>query len=114
MIERRARSDQHAHDLGVAKVCGGNQRGAVVAAGNGARVTTAVERDAEHRHVVGNGSDRHDVVAVDLLPVRRRAQPQQGAGGLVLSLKDGDMQRRAAAGVGSFLVSTGGDKPPDG
>ena len=66
MVERRLGRDQHPHDLGVAEVRGGDQRGAVVAAGDVARAGAAVERELEHLDVVRDRGDGDDVVAVEL------------------------------------------------
>ena len=66
MVERRAGADQLAHDLDVAEMRRGDQRGAVVAAGDVLRAAAQLERDLQRRQIVRHRGDGDDVVAVVL------------------------------------------------
>ena len=113
MIERATCRDQHANDLRVSQMGGGNQRRPVIAAGDRAGIAAAVERNPQHRHVVGDRGDGDDVVAVDLQRLGIGAEPQQRARRFVLLLIDGDMQRRPLPPVDRFSVRAGCDKTLD-
>ena len=113
VVERRAGGDQHPDDLVVTEVRGGDQRGAVVGAGHVLRAGAAFERDLEHRHVVGDGGDGHDVVALRVERVRVCAALHEHPGGVVLPAVRGDVQRRAPVAVAQLAVRAGGDEALD-
>ncbi len=70
VVERRLGDDERAHHLVVAEVRRGDQRRAVVAAGDVGGLAADRERDLERLDVVGDGGDGDDVVAVVLERVR--------------------------------------------
>jgi hypothetical protein len=74
MVQRRAGGDELAHHAVVAQVRGGDQRGAVVAAGG--ELGAGAQRPAARAAwlVVGHGGDGHGVVAV-VAPAGRRSAP---------------------------------------
>jgi hypothetical protein len=109
MVERRAGGDQHAHDLRMTEMGGGDKRGAVIDRGDGARVAAAVERDLEAGQIVCDRRDGDDVVAPEFKPVRIRAETEQGTRGLVLLHEDGHMQRRSLLRIGGVERGTVAD-----
>jgi hypothetical protein len=78
---------------------GGNQRCAVIGAGDVACLAAAFERDLEHRYVVGDCSDGDDVVFLRLERIGVGAEPHQRARRLRLAHESGDMQWRPRAAV---------------
>ena len=99
MIERRLRCDQCTYDLVVAEMRGGDQRRAVIGAGDVARLAAAVERGFQHRHVVGDRRDGDDVVFLRLERIGVGAEPHQRACGVRLAHEGGNMERRAGVAV---------------
>ncbi len=99
VIERRLGRDQRAHDFIVAEMRGGDQRGAVIGACDVGGLAAAFERDLEHRHVVGDGGDRDDVVLLRFQRIGIGAEPHQCARRVGLVHEGGDMQRRAAVSI---------------
>ena len=95
------------HDFVVTEVRRGDERGAVVRAGHVLRARAAVERDLQHRHVVGDGGDRHDVVALRVERVRVGPAPHQHTPRLVLLAVGGHVERRAAVAVAKLAVGAG-------
>jgi hypothetical protein len=105
VIERRAGRGQNPDHFGVPQVRGGDERGAVIAAGDVLRARAELERELERRNVVRDGRDRDDVVAVGLERVRigtrgdaAPASPRAGAEGR-------NVQRRAPTTVAQVDVS---------
>jgi hypothetical protein len=100
VIERRARRDQPAYDLGVTEMGGRDQGGAVIDRGDGARIAAAFQRDRQALRIVGDGCDGDDVVAAEFQLIGVGLQAQQGPRGIVLFLEDRNMQRGALLRVG--------------
>jgi hypothetical protein len=99
MIERRAGVDQRSHDFDVAEVRRRNQGCALRRTAYVVGPASPVERDLEHRHVVGNRSNGDDVVLLGLECVGIGTEAQQGNSGVLLAHEDGDVKRRAGAAV---------------
>ena len=110
MVQRRFGGDQRAHDLDMAEMGGGDQRGAIVGAGDRARIAAAFERDLEHLEVVVHGRDGDDVVALGVERVRIGAEPDERVRRRVLAQKRRDMQRGAAVGVLDVRFLARGDQ----
>jgi len=101
--QRRAGGDQHLHHLVVAEMRGRDQGGAVVGTGDVLRARPAFERHLQHRHVVGDGGDGHDVVALRVERVRVCAALHQDARGFrvlfgedACGVEDGDVRAEHA------------------
>ena len=88
----------------------GDQRGAVVGAGDGARVAATGERDLEHFEVVVDCGDGDDVVALGVERVGIGAKPDERARRPVLPAESCDVQRRAAVGVLDIRLLAFGDE----
>ena len=113
VIERRARRDQHAHHLGVAEMRGGDQRRALIGAGDVLRIAAAGERELEHRHIVGHRHDGDDVVLLRVERVRVGAAADERLRGRLVAEVRRDMQRRAAMAVDCVDLLAGRDQPRD-
>ena len=99
MVQRRAGSDQLAHDAVVAQVRRGDQRRAVVAAGGQPGAGAQLQQHAQRLFVVGHGGDGDGVVAVVLQQAEIGTGRGQRADRLALAREGGHVQRRAAMAV---------------
>ena len=113
VIERRAATDQNAHDLDMAQMRRGDQRGSVVTAGDVRGTAAQREGDVERRQVVRDRRDGDDVVAVTLQRVRIGACLHQRPHCVVLAGEGGNVQRGAAVPVTCVDTGAGSDEPGD-
>jgi hypothetical protein len=74
VVEGRAGADQFAHDVGVSEMCGGDQRGSVVAAGGVGGPVARRKRNLERGPVVGNRREQAIAAGSPL----RRGRPLGG------------------------------------
>ena len=113
MVERRAGRDQRAHHLVMAEMGGGDQRRAVIGAGDVGRLAAAFQRRLEHRHVVGNRRNGDDVVALAVERVRIGAERHEFHGRGILLGEGGDVEGRAAVRVAHVHIGAVLDEPLD-
>ena len=99
MVERRLGRDQRLDDLRMTEVGGGDQRGAVVVAGDRAGIGAGFERDLEQLDVVVDRGDGERVETLQVARVRIGAEPQQRAHRVMMLAVGGHQQRRAAVGI---------------
>ena len=99
VIERRSRFNQDLHHLGVAQVRGGDQRRALVGAGDVPRVRAQRQRQPERRRIVGHGGNGDDIVVVVFEGVGIGARVDQDPHHLVPAEICGYVQRRAAVAI---------------
>jgi hypothetical protein len=113
VVERCLGGDQRAHNLVVAEMGGGNQRRAVIGAGDVRCLAAKLQCELEHRHVIGDGGNGDDVVALRLERVGVGAATCQSLGGAGLFEESRDMQRCAAVTIAGIDQCAGGAEALD-
>ena len=99
VIERRARSDQAAHNLDMAEMRGGDQRRSAIGARRQPRIVAELDGERHEFGIVSDGGDGNDIVGLGVQRVHIGAGPGQSAQRPGLGGESRDMGRGAAIPV---------------
>lgn len=106
MIQRSAGGDERAHDVLVAEVRSGDERGAIIATRRVAWTCAQGQSLLQSGDIVCHGRNGDDVVAVVIQCVRIRTRVNKRLHGAMLRSKRRDVQRRAPVVIGRIHFGT--------